>query len=150
MKKTFPSLIMLILLSKSLFSQLTLPNTRILIGKDTLTCLSDQDVKLVNKIIASEKFYHNIYGSHINRIQLLENKVKEVEDISKGYKTANDMCEQRLLNLEAINTNLQNDYNDLKSDADNLLWKKNTWKTISIVGIPVSFVGGIIFIVTNK
>lgn len=60
------------------------------------------------------------------------------------------MCEQRLLNLEAINTNLQNDYNDLESDAEDLLWKKNTWKTISIVGIPVSFIGGIIFIVTNK
>jgi hypothetical protein len=127
-----------------------LPNTRILINKDTLTCLSDQEVKLINKIIVSEKFYHSIYGTHISHIKFLEDKVAEVEGISKGYKTANDMCEQRLLNLEAINTNLKNDYSELEGDAEDLLWRKNTWKTVSIVGIPVSFIGGIIFIVTKK
>ena len=140
-------LILLLLVSNQVFSQLTSPSSRILINKDTLTCLKDTEIKIINKIAASERFYHSIYDTHLSKIANLEKQISILDVIANDYKVS---FEAKTKQYDALNMQYklkQDEYNQLESSYWILDAKKTTWKTISIVGIPVSFVGGVLLTV---
>ena len=59
-----------------------------MINKDTLTCLKDTEIKLINKIVASEKFYHSMYDNHSKKIASLEKQISVLDMIANDYKVS--------------------------------------------------------------
>jgi hypothetical protein len=112
-----------------------------------LTCLKDTEIKIINKIAASERFYHSMYDTHLSKIANLEKQISILDVIANDYKVS---YEAKFKQYEALDMQYQlkkGEYDELESSYWILDAKKTTWKTISIVGIPVSFVGGVLLTV---
>jgi hypothetical protein len=112
-----------------------------------LTCLKDSDVKVINKLAASERFYHSMYDNHISKITNLEKQLSTLDVIANDYK---DSYEAKIKQYESLQMQYElkvKDYNELDSSYWIIDAKKTTWKTLTIVGIPVSFVGGVLLTV---
>jgi hypothetical protein len=140
-------LILLLLVSNQVFSQLTSPSSRILINKDTLTCLKDTEIKIINKMAASERFYHSMYNNHIGKIANLEKQLSTLDMIANDYKTS---YEAKLKQYETLDVQYQltkDDYDELENSYWIVEAKRNTWKALTIAGIPISFVGGVLLTV---
>jgi len=137
-------LILLLLVSNQVFSQLTSTSSRILINKDTLTCLKDTEIKIINKIAASERFYHSMYDTHLSKIANLEKQISTLDMIANDYKISFEGKSSQYESLSMRYDLKAKEYEELESSYWILDTKKTTWKTLTIVGIPVSFVGGVL------
>ena len=140
-------LILLLLVSNQLFSQLTSQSSRILINKDTLTCLKDTEIKIINKLAAAERFYHSMYDTHLSKIANLEKQISILDVIANDYKVSFEAKSNQYESLQMQYELRVKEYDELESSYWTLNAKKTTWKTLTIVGIPVSFVGGVLLTV---
>jgi hypothetical protein len=140
-------LILLLLVSNQLFSQLTYPSSKILIGKDTLTCLKTDEIKLINKAFASEKFYHSMYKTNMEKIDNLTEQVSLAEDIATQYMLSLELKEKQYENLNLLYDQKVVDYNSLEDDYWRMNGKRWAWKTATILGVPIAFTGGILLTV---
>jgi len=137
-------LILLLLVSNQIFSQLIYPSSRILIGKDTLTCLKTEEVKLINKVFASEKFYHSMYLTNTEKITNLSKQVSLAEDIANQYMLSLRAKESQYEYLDLLYQSKCTDYDELEDSYWMLHRKRNVWKTLTLAGIPIAFTGGIL------
>jgi hypothetical protein len=112
-----------------------------------LTCLKDTEVKIINKLAASERFYHSMYINHTEKIASLEKQVFVLDAIANDYKVSFDAKSSQYESLEMRYELNIKEYNDLESAYWILHVKRNTWKVIAIAGIPISFVGGVLLTV---
>jgi len=112
-----------------------------------LTCLKDPEIKLINKIAASERFYHSMYNNHIKKISSLESQISVLDVIANDYRISFDAKSSQYESLQMQYDLKVKDYDELESSYWILDTKKTTWKTLTIVGIPVSFVGGVLLTV---
>lgn len=88
-----------------------------------------------------------MYDTHLSKIANLEKQISILDVIANDYKVS---YEAKIKQYEALDMQYklkQDEYNELESSYWILDTKKTTWKTISIVGIPVSFVGGVLLTV---
>lgn len=88
-----------------------------------------------------------MYDTHLSKIANLEKQISILDVIAEDYKNS---YEAKSKQYEALNVQYElkkSEYNELESSYWVLDTKKTTWKTISIVGIPVSFVGGVLLTV---
>jgi hypothetical protein len=112
-------------------------------GKDTLICLDAGEVKLLNKVMASEKFYHSIYLSNNEKIGKMQIQIDATEAIADSYRKAYEHSQDQVTLLNNSYDNLKLEYDDLEKVYHWSVFKKKAWKTIAIAGIPISFAGGI-------
>jgi len=85
-----------------------------------------------------------MYDTHLNKITNLEKQNSILDIIANDYKVS---YEAKSKQYEALDMQYQikkGEYDELESSYWILDKKKTTWKTLTIVGIPVSFVGGVI------
>lgn len=118
-----------------------------MIKKDTLTCLKDAEIKIINKLAAAERFYHSMYDNHLSKISNLEKQLSTLDVIADGYKVSFEAKSNQYESLQMQYDLRVKEYEDLESSYWTLNAKKTTWKTLTIVGIPVSFVGGVLLTV---
>jgi len=88
-----------------------------------------------------------MYDTHLSKIANLEKQISILDVIANDYKVS---YEAKIKQYEALDMQYklkQDEYDELESSYWILDTKKTTWKTISIVGIPVSFVGGVLLTV---
>ena len=112
-----------------------------------MTCLKDTEIKIINKIAAAERFYHSMYINHTSKIANLENQLSTLDMIANDYKTSFEAKTKQYEALDMQYKLKQDEYDELESSYWILDAKRTTWKTITIVGIPVSFVGGVLLTV---
>jgi len=92
-------------------------------------------------------FYHSMYDNHIKKISNLENQISVLDMIANDYKVSFDAKSSQYESLSMKYDLKAKDYEELESYYWTLDAKKTTWKTLTIVGIPVSFVGGVLLTV---
>jgi hypothetical protein len=109
-----------------------------------LTCLKDTEIKIINKIAASERFYHSMYDTHLSKIANLEKQISILDVIANDYKVSFEAKSSQYESLSMKYDLKAKEYEELESSYWILDTKKTTWKTLTIVGIPVSFVGGVL------
>jgi hypothetical protein len=88
-----------------------------------------------------------MYDNHIGKIANLEKQLSTLDMIANDYKTS---YEAKTKQYEALDVQYQlkkDDYDELESSYWIVEAKRNAWKTFTIVGIPVSFVGGVLLTV---
>ena len=112
-------------------------------GKDTLICLNAGEVKLLNKVMASEKYYHSIYNFNTEKIQQMQVQIDASEAIADSYRKAYDHSQDQVTLLNNSYENIKGEYDQLEKVYHWSVVKKKVWKTVAIAGIPVSFGCGI-------
>ncbi len=85
-----------------------------------------------------------MYDTHLNKIANLEKQISILDVIANDYKTSFEAKTKQYDALDMQYKLKQDEYDELESSYWILDAKKTTWKTITIVGIPVSFVGGVL------
>lgn len=88
-----------------------------------------------------------MYDTHLSKIANLEKQISILDVIADDYRVS---YEAKSKQYEALNMQYElkkGEYDELESSYWILDTKKTTWKTITIVGIPVSFVGGVLLTV---
>ena len=88
-----------------------------------------------------------MYDNHIGKIANLEKQLSTLDMIANDYKVS---YEAKSKQYEALDMQYQikkGEYDELESSYWILDAKRNAWKTLTIVGIPVSFVGGVLLTV---
>lgn len=88
-----------------------------------------------------------MYDTHLSKIANLEKQISILDVIANDYKVSFEAKTKQYEALDMQYKLKQDEYNELESSYWILDTKKTTWKTISIVGIPVSFVGGVLLTV---
>jgi len=137
-------LIVLLLVSNSVFSQLTLSNSTAWTGLDTLKNLNGQEVKLINKVIVSERYYRNMFDLNTKEINNLKMQIDFLNQQNNCYVKIVDDQKKLVDDMNAVNEKFKK---DLSETEDLFLFQYNTrmfWKGVTIVGIPVSFTAGIL------
>ncbi len=85
-----------------------------------------------------------MYDTHLSKIANLEKQISILDVIANDYKTSFEAKTKQYDALDMQYKLKQDEYDELESSYWILDAKKTTWKTITIVGIPVSFVGGVL------
>lgn len=88
-----------------------------------------------------------MYDTHLSKIANLEKQNSILDAIANDYRVSYEAKEKQYEALQVQYELKESAYNELESSYWILDTKKMTWKTISIVGIPVSFVGGVLLTV---
>lgn len=88
-----------------------------------------------------------MYENHIGKIANLEKQLSTLDMIANDYKVSFDAKSSQYESLQMRYDLKVKEYNELDSSYWTLDAKKTTWKTLTIVGIPVSFVGGVLLTV---
>lgn len=88
-----------------------------------------------------------MYDTHLSKIANLEKQISILDVIANDYKNSYEAKTKQYEALDMQYKLKQDEYDELESSYWILDTKKTTWKTISIVGIPVSFVGGVLLTV---
>ncbi len=88
-----------------------------------------------------------MYDNHIGKIANLEKQLSTLDMIANDYKVSFDAKSSQYESLQMQYDLKVKDYDALDSSYWILDAKKTTWKTLTIVGIPVSFVGGVLLTV---
>ena len=88
-----------------------------------------------------------MYNNHLSKIANLEKQVSTLDVIANSYKVSFDAKSIQYESLQVQYDLKVKDYNELEKSYWILDAKKTTWKTVTIVGIPVSFVGGVLLTV---
>ena len=88
-----------------------------------------------------------MYDTHLSKIANLEKQISILDVIANDYKTSFEAKTKQYEALDMQYKLKQDEYDELESSYWILDAKKTTWKTITIVGIPVSFVGGVLLTV---
>jgi hypothetical protein len=109
-----------------------------------LTCLKTEDVKLINKVFASEKFYHAMYKTNMEKIDNLSEQIFLAEDIANQYMLSLEAKEKQYENLNLLYDQKVIDYNSLEDDYWRMNGKRWGWKTATILGVPIAFTGGVL------
>lgn len=88
-----------------------------------------------------------MYNNHIKKISSLESQISVLDVIANDYRISFDAKSSQYESLQMQYDLKVKDYDELESSYWILDTKKTTWKTLTIVGIPVSFVGGVLLTV---
>jgi len=88
-----------------------------------------------------------MYDTHLNKITNLEKQNSILDIIANDYKVSYEAKSKQYESLDMQYQIKKGEYDELESSYWILDTKKTTWKTITIVGIPVSFVGGVLLTV---
>jgi hypothetical protein len=112
-----------------------------------LTCIRTEEVKLINKVFASEKFYHSMYGTNMEKINNLTDQVSLAEDIANQYMLSFEAKEKQYESLNLLYEKKCSDYSSLEGDYWRMNGKRWAWKTATILGVPIAFTGGILLTV---
>jgi hypothetical protein len=112
-----------------------------------LTCIRTEEVKLINKVFASEKFYHSMYKTNMEKIDNLTEQVSLAEDIANQYMLSLELKEKQYENLNLLYDQKVSDYNSLEEAYWTMNGKRWAWKTATILGVPIAFTGGILLTV---
>lgn len=88
-----------------------------------------------------------MYDNHIGKIANLEKQISVLDMIANDYKVSFDAKSSQYESLQMQYDLKSKDYDELEDSYWILYTKRNTWKAITIVGIPVSFVGGVLLTV---
>jgi len=96
---------------------------------------------------ASERFYHSMYNNHIGKIANLEKQLSTLDMIANDYRTSYEAKSKQYETLEVQYRLKKDDYDELEDTFWIVEAKRNTWKALTIAGIPISFVGGVLLTV---
>lgn len=115
-------------------------------GQDTLTCLNYKEITLINKLIASEKYYRSMYDIDQKKIANLQDQLSITEEVASKYKLSFESKESQYSDMQSLYEFRTGEFNFVRENYFKEVRKKKIWKTTTIIGIPVSFVGGIILL----
>ncbi len=85
-----------------------------------------------------------MYDTHLSKIANLEKQISTLDMIANDYKISFEAKSSQYELLQMQYNLKAKEYDELESSYWILDTKKTTWKTLTIVGIPVSFVGGVL------
>ena len=88
-----------------------------------------------------------MYDTHLSKIANLEKQISILDVIANDYKTSFEAKTKQYDALDMQYKLKQDEYDELESSYWIVDAKRTTWKTLTIVGIPVSFVGGVLLTV---
>jgi hypothetical protein len=88
-----------------------------------------------------------MYDNHIGKIANLEKQLSTLDMIANDYRVSYEAKTKQYEALDIQHQLIQTDYDELEYSYWILDAKRNTWKALTIVGIPVSFVGGVLLTV---
>jgi hypothetical protein len=106
--------------------------------------LNGQEVKLINKVIVSERYYRNMFDLNTKEINNLKMQIDFLNQQNNCYVKIVDDQKKLVDDMNAVNEKFKK---DLSETEDLFLFQYNTrmfWKGVTIVGIPVSFTAGIL------
>ena len=99
--------------------------------KDTLVSLTSEQVRLLLKLKA-ERDYLKEQNLLLTKTEKISNNViKDQAKTIDAYSIANEQKAQQLVTVQQ----------ELYKEAA----RKQSWRSVALIGIPISFVGGIIF-----
>jgi 7-keto-8-aminopelargonate synthetase-like enzyme len=99
--------------------------------KDTLVSLTSEQVRALLKLKA-ERDYLKTQVSLLSKSDSIASFV--IKDQQKSIDTYSVLNERMAINLSAA-----------QQERDKEAARKESWRSVALIGIPISFVGGIIF-----
>lgn len=125
MTKKLISLMVLMLMNNFCYSQKTL------IPSDTSICILVNDALLLNKVIASERFFHKQYLIHTRMISIDDSVITRYKMIANNYEDQIKLYEENISRLKQLYVVTEGQLQDESA-------RKKKWKKATMIAIPIS------------
>lgn len=100
-------------------------------GKDTLVTLTTEQVRALLKLKAERDYLFNTVNICTKSDSVKGKVITDQQKSIDAYSVANEQKAQQLVKVQ--------------QDRNKEAARKQSWRSIALIGIPISFVGGIIF-----
>lgn len=100
-------------------------------GKDTLVTLTTEQVRALLKLKIERDYLFNVVNICTKSDSVKGKVITDQQKSIDAYSVANEQKAQQLVKVQQ----------ELYKEAA----RKQSWRNVALIGIPISFVGGIIF-----